>query len=160
MIAVSAHTGRDTCVVSPVRVHISYIPGIGHHLRKEYNEQTTRRTRRPVVATPTRGGPWTPPSGTHSAPECHSPGRSRPAHAVAPGCPPRPALGHSAVHSHTAQSGQAHREGVRSGFGLGRPNPCVSSTYRDRARYRGSVAESRSMARPENPSGFFKLLIQ
>ena len=39
---------------------------------------------------------------------------------VAPGCPPRPALGHSAVHSHTAQSGRARRQGVRSDrFGPG-----------------------------------------
>ena len=42
-------------------------------------------------------------------------------------------------------------------FGLGFPNPSVSSSYEDRARYRGSVGKSRSMVRLENTSGFLKL---
>ena len=32
--------------------------------------------------------PRTPPNVLHSAPVCHSPGRSRHGHAVVPGCPP------------------------------------------------------------------------
>ena len=45
-----------------------------------------------------------------------------------PGCPPRPALNHSVVHSHTAHSSRAHRhkgsvQSVRSRVGSGFTNP-------------------------------------
>gem|GEM_PF-3732770 len=79
---------------------------------------------------------WTldAPEQPHSAPECHSPGRSRLAHAVARGCPPRPALGHSAAHAHKAQSGRAHRLGF------------------------GPIGSVRDRSRSADSTGFFDLL--
>jgi hypothetical protein len=79
------------------------------------------------------GGPWTSPNGPHSAPDSPLPGVPGPPMRVAQGCPPLPALGHSAVHSHTAQSRRARRRGVPSGnLGrwLGRGTSRDSSSYR------------------------------